>query len=344
MSGALGLVAAALLYLLSGWAAERLGNPQAEHPLRVLSFALPFIAVGTSLSGYLTARRRMPAVGVLQIVEQLLRVGITIGALRILPGDDAYAILALAMGMTSANALSFALTFAFCLLDLRKADPAPAEKGLFTKIRRIALPDAAGSWIRSGLSTTEQLLVPKRLAMASAQENPLATYGLIQGMAMPVLSLPSAPVQALAGLLIPELSRMRILGHGRTIQRTVRRALLLALCYSAAVALCVFLGADVIANGLYQNGEAASFIRWIAPLALFQYTDMLVDQMLKGLDQQVFCMRLNTVDCVLRVLMVLFLLPLGGAKAYILMLYVSAAFNSSLSLLRLLRVSRQGRA
>ena len=71
------------------------------------------------------------------------------------------------------------------------------------------------------------------------------------------------------------------------------------------------------------------------------YTDMLVDQMLKSLDEQMFCMRLNTVDCVLRLIMVLFLLPAGGAGGYILMLYISAAFNSLLSLRRLLRVTRR---
>ncbi len=78
----------------------------------------------------------------------------------------------------------------------------------------------------------------------------------------------------------------------------------------------------------------------LAPLTLFMYTDMLVDQMLKSLDQQAYCMRLNTVDCILRVGLAIFLLPVGGTAGYVLMLYISATFNASLSLWRLLRISR----
>ncbi len=168
--------------------------------------------------------------------------------------------------------------------------------------------------------------------------NALATYGLIQGMALPVIAFPMAPVSAMAGILLPEVARMHVKNHSKSIRRTVKRSLSISLAYSAAVAAALFLLADMLAEGIYHDEPAAPYIRAFAPLVPLLYTDSLVDHLLKGLDQQVYCVRLNTADCLMRVLFVLFILPLGGVSAYIALLYISEAVNFIFSLRKLYKV------
>lgn len=336
VSGVMGLFACALLFTLADKAALVLGNAQAVYPLRILSLGLPFVAMSVPLGGYFTARRKMGIYGMVHITEELLRVGMTILALRFLPGDS-YAILAVAFGIAAANALGFFLMLGACLIDVDERGE-PATRGLLRGIARIALPSAAGVWLRSALGTVEQMLTPLRLGKAPGGEHALADYGLVRGMAMPILSFPSALVGALGGMLVPELTQMRVLGQTNGIRRTAMRAIRITLLYSFIVAFFLMIFAGPLSRALYKNEQVASVLRALVPLIPMLYLDSMVDHMLRSLDQQVYCMQLNTLDCVLRVLFVWFLFPVGGVGAYIALIYVSEAFNFAFSLKKLLQV------
>lgn len=87
----------------------------------------------------------------------------------------------LILSMTIATAFEFILTYILYLIDSRRyfVRSIPNEKYLH-KILRIALPVAITSYIRSGLSTLKQLLIPFSLERHSAScSRALSQYGLI---------------------------------------------------------------------------------------------------------------------------------------------------------------------
>lgn len=338
VSGGMGLAAMALLFVLADFASGLLGNAETAYPLRVLSLALPFVAMSTSLGGYFTARRRMGVYGVVQMVEQGCRVGLTALILRAFPPDDEHAILAVAAGIVAAEAVSFLCSFSLCLIDMR-AERTGRAGGVYARIGRIAVPEAMGSWLRSSLSTAEQILIPRQLEKASPGGGALAVYGTIQGMAMPVISLPSAPMTAMAGMLVPEIAQMRVRGETKRIRRAVVRALKWTILYSCAVAAALLIAADWLADAIYHHPPAAAYIRALALLIPLLYTDSVTDHLLKSLDQQMHCMRLNTIDCMLRLAVVLLFMPGGGTAVYIALIYLSEAFNFIFSLKKLLQIT-----
>ena len=70
------------------------------------------------------------------------------------------------------------------------------------------MPISLTSYIRSGLSTFKQLLIPSSLEKNGLNcDKALADYGTITGMAMPVVMFPATFLYAISGLLIPEFSR-----------------------------------------------------------------------------------------------------------------------------------------
>ena len=66
---------------------------------------------------------------------------------------------------------------------------------------------------------------------------------------------------------------------------------------------------------------------------------MVVDSLLKGMDEQLNSMKYNFADSFLRVVLVLCLLRFYGMESYVAILFFSTIFNAALSLRRLLKVT-----
>ena len=66
------------------------------------------------------------------------------------------------------------------------------------------------------------------------------------------------------------------------------------------------------------------------------YLDLVIDNILKGLDAQVSVVFINIADCLVTISFIYFVVPVLGFLGYILAIFVSEIFNVILSLLKLL--------
>jgi len=332
----LGSGACILLLMGARTIAERwLRAPEAVLSLRILAVSLPFLAVSAALSGYFTAARHAGRYSGVQLAEQLCRIALSVGLLRLLlPRGVNYACVALVIASCGAETLSMLLALALYRLERPGTDAAP--RGLRRALLRIALPDAAGSWVRSALVTAKQLLIPRGLRLSGASsEQALATYGIIQGMALPVLAFPAAFLGALSGLLVPEVAECRTRGQQARLCYIIRRVIHVTLMFSFGAMGLLLTFAEPLGTLLYHSGAAARYIRMLAPLAPLIYLDMAVDAFLKGLGLQTASMRINIADAAMCLTLVLVLIPRIGIPGYLLMLALSEALNLVLSLMRL---------
>ena len=336
----LGSLACAALLLCAGTVARTwLHAPETALSLRILALSLPFLAVSSALSGYFTAARRAGWYSVVQVLEQLCRIGLSAVLLRaLLPRGVHYACVALVIANCCAETLCMLL--ALLLYRREKPGASPPGPGLLPALLRIALPDAAGSWVRSGLVTAKQLLIPRSLRLAGASgREALGTYGVIQGMALPVLSFPAAFLGALSGLLLPEVAECRSLGQEARLRYIIRRVVHGTLLFSFGVMGLLLAFAEPLGTMLYRSAPAARYIRLLAPLAPLMYLDMTVDSFLKGLGLQTASMRYNIVDAAMCLTLVLVLIPRVGIPGYLLMLALSEGLNLVLSIGKLRRVT-----
>ncbi len=315
---------------------KRLGNACTAPMLRILAFALPFTAMSSVLGGYFTAKGMILPYSCIQLIEQGIK---TLSAMLLIKGAHTpqSACTAVITAMVASEALSFLLSFALKKSAVKKgaADKTVRLKSFF----HIALPDAAGTCVRSILLTVEHLLIPKGFERSGEGSSAaLAAYGNIHGMDLPLLLYPSAVLSSLSALLIPELARRREAcdksGISLCVERNLKRTLIFA-CVCAGV---FALGAPAVSNAVYHSDEAVLYIRILSPLVPIMYTDMVTDGMLKGLDQQVHSMNYNMIDSALCVILVAALLPKYSVKGYIFILYFSEILNFYLSLRRLLTV------
>lgn len=325
-----------LLYLFAPIVARNwVGNAAAAAPLRLFAFFLPTGCLCALMTGFFTGQNRIGTLAVVEIGEQLVTMAVTLELLRFWAGTDGgraccAVILGSALG-TSGTLLVLVILF---LLQRNPTGPkSPIAKRVLSAAGPLALADTA----KSGISTLENLMVPKRLALAVP--NPLALFGVLTGMVFPVLLFPACILFGLCELLIPEVARCRCSGQERRIQYLMHKSLKLSLVYGLFFGGLLFLLAPELCSRLYHNDTAGTLLRLFAPLVPMLYCDAITDALTKGLGQQQWAMRFNIFTSALDVAMLFFLLPVYGVRGYFISFLISHAINFYLSIRHLLRIT-----
>lgn len=333
-----GMLSAVLLYLLSDpIALFILHTPFASGYLKILAPSLPAAALSSCLTGYFTAIRQVRYTALSSVLGQGVKIGATIYLLSLF-GTGILGVGATFVATCLSEILGTVLLLFFTFLLQKKSLPQTGKilPGLPRQIFGIALPLAFAAWVRSALVSAEHVLIPKGLIKYGAGSSAaLATYGRIQGMALPVIFFPTAILTAFTSLLIPEISRFYAENKQKDIERTASRMLRLTLFFSIACGTAMlFFGKD-LGNALYDCKETGKLIALFAPLIPVMYLDTATDSILKGLNDQVYCMKINILDAFISLLMVFFLVPKMGASGYVLTVFLSECFNTLFSLSRL---------
>lgn len=344
-----GIISSILLFILSEpLAIYALGDVRAKIPLKVLSLTLTPIAICSCLSGYFTAVRRVKANAAFQLVSQGVKFFATVFLLSNLATKDCEsACTVLVVGGAISEFFSFIINFSLYLFDRRKlrSKAAASEKyptpGIFKELISINLPVTVSACIRSALSMIQHILIPRGLYKNGGSWSlALSSYGALHGMAMPLLLFPSAFTSAFAGLLIPEISACCAQKDFERLKRTSYRALSLSLFFSVGVSGIMLFFSRELGMTVYKNAEAALYIRVLAPLIPVMYIDSAVDAILKGSGHQVYSMNVNIADTLTACLFALTLVPMIGIWGYVISIYATEILNTSLSLLKLISVSK----
>lgn len=331
---------AILLHRFAPLIAEKwIGNTSTLNAIRLLAYFLPVNCLCGVLVGYFTGVSRIGTLAAVEVAEQIFSMLSTIGLLTFwAENDGAKACQAVILG--SGFGACFTLTALLILKRIERFSAGPRIR-IRRKLWQVAVPLAIADNIKAGISTTENLIVPKRLALYPGEAAPLAAFGMVCGMVFPVLMFPAAILFGLAELLIPEMARCNAAGSQRRIRHLAERSLMLAMIYGCVCGGILYLAADALCVKLYHTPEAGRYLRWYAVLAPMLYCDAIVDAMTKGLGQQKLCVRYNIFTSTLDVIFLFLLLPKYAMIGYFLSFLVTHLLNFCLSLRRLLIISGQ---
>lgn len=305
--------------------------------IRIFAFFLPVNCLCGVMVGYFTGANRISTLAAVEVAEQTCTMAITIFLLRFFAGSDpirACAAVVIGSGMGAC------FTLASLLILKRREHTIPGARiYMRRRLLQTAVPLAVADDLKAGISTTENLMVPKRLARYQMIGDPLAVFGMVCGMVFPIFMFPMAILFALAELLIPELARCAAAGSERRIRYLARRSLRLSLLYGCFFCGILYLLSDELCVLLYGNLEAGMYLRWFSLLVPMLYSDAITDAMVKGLGQQTACVRYNIITSSMDVILLFFLLPVYGMKGYFFSFVVTHLINFLLSLRRLLKIT-----
>ena len=334
-----GVVALTVWLAAPDLAASWIGDLRAVSALRLMAAFLPVTCLCGVMTGYFTAANRIGALAAVEVAEQLCSMAVTLGALIFWAGHDpGRSCAAVVLGSCAGACLTF-----LCLLIMRikenvkPADPIPVSRRLLDAAVPLALADD----LKAGISTAENLMVPRRLALWPEADNSLALFGVVSGMVFPVLMFPSAILFGLAELLIPELARCNAAGSKKRIHYLVRRSLRVAMLYGSLFCGLMFLLAEDLCMVLYHNGDAGRYLKWFSLLIPMLYCDAITDAMVKGLGQQKASVRYNILTSALDVIFLYLLLPKYGISGYFASFLLTHLLNFILSIRRLMKITGQ---
>ena len=330
-----------------------LGDERTVLSLRVLALTLPPIAVSSCLGGYFTAVRRIAKNAAVGIAGQFLRIGFCSYLLTLwLPDGVEMTCLALVLGGALSEFCGLILTVLVYLIDRRRYLSTPkasceGESGegdgraTTKKLLGITVPVTLSACLRSGLVTLQHILIPRGLKQSGASwESALASYGVLHGMVLPVVLFPSAFISSFSGLLVPEVAESVARGDRERVSRLAFKIITPALLFSFGVAGIMVCYGYELGEVIYGSREAGMYIRLLAPLVPIMYVDSSVDAFLKGMGEQVYSMNVNIIDALTSVILVWILTPRIGLWGYVIAIYVTETLNTTLSLCRMLRMSR----
>ena len=326
------------LYSLAPWIADNwIGDRRTADALQLFASFLPLSCLSGVMTGYFTAANRIGTLAAVEVAEQALSMGLTMTALSLWAGTDpCRACLCVILGSSLGTCLTLGCLI---LLRLREGNPTGERIPVSRRLAETALPLAIADDLKSGINTAENLMVPKRLALNSATDNPLAAFGMVSGMVFPIIMFPAAILFGLTELLIPELARCAAAGSKRRIRYLVQKSLRVAMVYGLGFCGVIFLLAEELCLWLYKSTEATHFLQLYSLLIPMLYCDAITDAMVKGLGQQKVCVRYNIFTSALDVVFLYLLLPRFGMEGYYFSFLVTHFINFALSLGRLLKIT-----
>jgi len=337
----LGLVLSAGLYFGAEPLAEYFFNDmRTMMPLRILSFAFPFMAAGTCMRGYFIGLQEAKIPAINQVLEQVVRmIVVYLLAARFVPRGLEYAAAVALIAIVAEEV--FSCGFVFVAYNLRNArnrkknktlqafkmqpphnsgsSPKPTLSNLqiFTLIMCMALPLTGNRVAGSLLSAWENVLIPGRLQMfgLSATEA-ISEFGRITGMAMPLIFFPTAVLTALSVTLVPAVSEAVTSKDLRGVSTIASKSLLFAAITGMGAAALFMFFSHELGLAIY-NQPIGIMLQLLGIMCPFIYMQIVISGVLNGLGCQMFIFRNSLLSSAISIGFIYVFVPQFGLTGYI---------------------------
>ena len=312
--------------------------------IRIMALSVFFVGASSVIKGYFIARRKASPGAFSQLLEQSIRI---VSVISILPFATSrglpFACAAVFAGDAAAEIISCGYLYLRYRSDIKRQKDA-AGAHIAHPVRRIisiSLPLTAGRYLNSLLRTAENLLVPRALYKYS-KKGALSLFGMIKGMALPILFFPSVILNAVSTLLIPEMSEAAGKHKGAIVRVAVEEILSVSAIIGFIFSAIFAAGGYEIGFLLYKSADVGFLLTALSPIVPLMYVDSLCDGLLKGLDQQKFTFFVSVFDSAARLLLIFPVLERFGIKGFIAIMYFSNLLTALLNVGRLIKISGAG--
>ena len=273
-------------YLLREGLALWLGDIRTLPALIVWLPCVPLLGVSCVLGGYCYGSGKPALPAVCEIVEQSVRLFACACLCTAFRGWPAMLRAAIpgAAGMLG-EAVSLALMLALCLRPLLLDKSAGSRRTIAREMISLALPLTGIRLVTTLMRTVNTALIPQRLQISGLPAvEALSQLGMLSGMMMPVLMMPSFITCSLCMVAAPELTRRQ--AQKRPLRRLLSGTLAAALGVGLACAAAVWLFAPLIADTLYRQAELLPLLRRCCPLTALMALTQVAGGLMNGLGLQ----------------------------------------------------------
>lgn len=314
LSASLPLMAAAFMLRepISLW----LGDIRTLPALIAYLPCIPVLGVSCALNGYYYGTSRPVPPAISEILEQVIRFILSlrlVSLFRSLPLTLRAAIPAAASLAGETIGLFFMLIL--CARALLFANGSGKPKELLSEMLSLAVPLTGMRLVSSLMRTVNATLIPARLQLSGLPKaEALSQLGMMNGMLMPMLLLPSFITCSLCMVAAPELTRRQ--AQGKPLHTLCLRIAAGALAIGLACMMGVGLLAPLIANSLYRQAELLPLLRRCCPFIPLMALTQVIGGIMNGLGLQRQSLRISLLSGLISVLATYVLAAMPALRLY----------------------------
>ncbi len=294
-----------------------------------LAPAIIFGGAASAPYGYLHASSKSTAVAISEFIEQLGKIILVFCFFCIftISSPTAQATVAI-LGISVGGVISYILIRVF----MGKM-PHLKNKSVRQRIIKSAAPLTANRFITSFLGMITASIIPIRLvASGVTTQDAFSLYGIINGMALPIIMLPGTLVSALCVTMLPRLSAISASGNIKGLKQRITKILVLALTVCGTFSALLMIFSLPIGMILYSNPIAAKYIRLLAPCCVFAGTNQLCSTMLTSMGHEYKTFKIHVSVSIASLVSAFILSGIMGADGYALTLILQNLLGSVLFL------------
>ena len=316
LSLSLSVFCTVFLYRYSDWIAIRfLEEARCAPLLRVLAFTVPFGAIHGCFNGYFYGLKKTFAPAFSQLVEQVARVASVWLFFEIsMEKHQAISLSLVSWGIVVGEAAAIFV----CVSFLPRGRAQGSRFAAIRQIFQMSLPLSANRMLVNILQSLEAVMIPGQLRQFgySASES-LSVYGILTGMALPMVLFPSVLTNSVSVLLLPAVAEAQEKRDRQYILDAVRKACFYCILLGLGCTFIFLILGNWMGRTLFGNTLAGTFIvtlGWICP---FLYLSTTLHSILNGLGKTTSTFLLNVLGLGVRIGFVLYGIPVAGIKGYL---------------------------
>lgn len=289
--------------------------------LRVLAFSFPVSAIHSCITGYFLGLKKASFPAVSQLIEQCIRVA----SIILLCHYSTHIHIAYAVaGIVIGESFSALISIFYFIHHMQKKPFCLSDQHYLPQILQLSMPLTMSRITQNILQSIEAVAIPEKLQQyGHSTQVALSHYGILTGMALPLILFPTALTHSLAVMLLPAISEAHALGEKNTISRYLTRSVQGCLLLGFFFTTVFFLGSPLISSLLFREPLAGTYIRTLSFICPFLYINGTLTGIMHGLGRTFSVFLYSTICLAVRLPVIYFLVPRFGMQAYLVVLLAS---------------------
>lgn len=304
-------------------ACDLLKDDRCASLVRILSYSIPPSCIHACISGYYYGLKKTGVPSVSQLIEQLSRIGGVYLLYKIAPFQTQIEKIELAVwGLAIGECASALLSLTAFLGAGKGKKTIDCQTRLLTngtilyQLSAQAVPLTMNRVFTNLLQSFESVLIPLMLQKSGLPKaGALSVYGILMGMAMPLILFPSALTNSLSVMLLSETAESSANQEERRLARTIETTM------EFSVFLGIFCAGYFLALGnligivLFNEEVAGNYICLLAFICPFLYLSSTLGSILHGCGKTLRFFFFNTGCLLLRIAVIVIFTPKYGILA-----------------------------
>lgn len=334
-----------LLIFVDQIATHILGDSRTILSIKVLIPCVPVIAAAAALKGYYYGVQRvLPAAGA-QVVEQMARIGFVAIFASYADGIGIEHLCALAIGAGAlgegANLAVLMLAYPLYTRKSKKEKQKMSRSKTLIYMFKESMPISINRLITSAMSAVEMILIPQRLiAGGLTYKIAIEQFGLMSGMAMPLLMFPSLVTSSLSTSLVAEISANTATGDYSTANARVTKAISLTFIMGVLFTVLFQVMPDEIAGLAFRWSGVGDMLKILSYGCMLLYLMQTLTGVMNGLGLQNEVLIISLIGYAIRIAFIFFFVPQWGVPGYAIGMVASLVVVCICFLVKIMKVTK----